>query len=70
MTEEPEHHHHAIGDSLGQEADALINPDADVEVPPAEQMSLVRRLRQPRTILSIAVPLAIIIIAILLNRRI
>ena len=69
MTEEPEHHHHAIGDSLGQEADALINPDADVEVPPAEQMSLVRRLRQPRTILSIAVPLAIIIIAILLNRQ-
>ena len=69
MTEEPEHHHHAIGDPLGQEADALINPDAAVEVPPADQMSLMRRLRQPRTILSIAVPLAIIVIAILLNRQ-
>ena len=69
MTEEPEHHHHAIGDPLGEEADALMNPDAEVEVPPADQMSLMRRLRQPRTILSIVVPLAIIVIAILLNRQ-
>jgi uncharacterized protein (TIRG00374 family) len=68
VTERPEHHVHPIGDSLGQEADALINPEVALEVPPAEQMSLLRRLRQPRTILSIAVPLAIIVVAIVLNR--
>jgi len=68
VTDRPDHHLHPIGDSLGQEADALIHPEAPVEVPPAEQMSLIRRLRQPRTILSIAVPLAIIAIALYLNR--
>jgi len=68
VTEAEEHHHHPIGEPLGQEADALINPDAAVEVPPPDQMSLTRRLRQPKTILSIAVPLAIIVIAIVLNR--
>lgn len=68
MTDQPEHHLHPIGDSLGQEADALIYPDLPVEVPPPEQMSLVRRLRQPKTILSFAVPLVIIVVAILLNR--
>ena len=67
MTEPREHHHHPIGDSLGQEADALIHPDVPVEVPPPEQMSLIRRLRQPRTILSIAVPLAIIAVAVAAN---
>jgi uncharacterized protein (TIRG00374 family) len=67
VTDQSEHHRHRIGDPLGQEADALINPEAPVEVPPADQMSLVRRLRQPRTILSIAVPLAIIVIAVALN---
>jgi len=67
VTDQSEHHRHPIGDPLGQEADALINPEAPVEVPPADQMSLVRRLRQPRTILSIAVPLAIIVIAVALN---
>ena len=69
MTDRPEHHLHPIGDSLGQEADALINPEAPVEVPPAEQMSLIRRLRQPRTMLSIAVPLAVIVIAIVAQPR-
>ncbi|MGA3056662.1 MAG: lysylphosphatidylglycerol synthase transmembrane domain-containing protein [Candidatus Limnocylindrales bacterium] len=69
MTDRPEHHLHPIGDPLGQEADALINPEQPVEVPPAEQMSLVRRLRQPRTMLSIAVPVAIIGIALALNWR-
>ena len=68
MTDQPEHHLHPIGDSLGQEADALINPDLPVEVPPPEQMSLVRRMCQPKTILSFAVPLVIIVVAILLNR--
>ena len=68
MTEQ-EHHHHPIGDPLGQEAEALINPEATTVVPPAEQMSLVRRLREPKTILSIAVPLAVIVIAIFLNRQ-
>ena len=68
MTDQPEHHLHPIGDSLGQEADALINPEEAVEVPPAEQMSLIRRVRQPKTILSIAVPLVIIVVAILLNK--
>ena len=67
MTEPQEHHHHPVGDSLGQEADALIHPDVPVEVPPPEQMSLIRRLRQPRTILSIAVPLAIIAVAVAAN---
>jgi uncharacterized protein (TIRG00374 family) len=66
---EQEHHHHPIGDPLGQEAEALINPEATTVVPPAEQMSLVRRLREPKTILSIAVPLAVIVIAIFLNRQ-
>jgi len=69
VTEHQDHHIHPIGDSLGREADALINPDAAVVVPAADQMSLVRRLREPRTILSIVVPLAIIVIAILLNRQ-
>ena len=67
MTEEQGHHHHPIGDPLGQEAEALINPESPVEIPPAEQMSLIGRLRQPRTILSIAVPVAIIVIAVALN---
>lgn len=68
MIEHDEHHQHPIGESLGQEADALINPDIPVEVPPPEQMSLIRRLRQPRTILSIGVPLAVIVMALYLNR--
>ncbi len=68
MTDRPEHHLHPIGDPLGQEADALINPEATIEVPPAEQMSLVRRLRQPRAMLSIAVPLAVIVVAVVANR--
>jgi uncharacterized protein (TIRG00374 family) len=67
VTEPQEHHHHPVGDSLGQEADALIHPDVPVEVPPPDQMSLLRRLRQPRTILSIAVPLAIIAVAVAAN---
>jgi uncharacterized protein (TIRG00374 family) len=62
-----EHHHHPIGEPLGQEADALINPESPVDLPPAEQMSLVSRLKQPRTIVSIAVPLAVAIIAVALN---
>jgi uncharacterized protein (TIRG00374 family) len=69
VTEPEDHHHHPIGDSLGQEADALIHPDVPVEVPPPEQMSLIRRLREPKTILSIVVPLAIIVIAAFLNRQ-
>ena len=67
MTDQPEHHLHPIGESLGQEADALINPEVPVQVPPPEQMSLIRRLRQPKTILSIAVPLVIIVIAVAFN---
>lgn len=52
MTEHQEYHH-PIGDPLGQEADALFNPEGAVEVPPPGQMSLTRRLREPKTILSI-----------------
>jgi uncharacterized protein (TIRG00374 family) len=63
-----EHHRHPIGEPLAEEAEALLNPETTVDVPPAEQMSLVSRLRQPRTILSIAVPIAILVIAVLLNR--
>ncbi len=69
MTEQ-EHHRHPIGQPLEQEAEALINPDAPAEDQPAEQMSLLRRLRQPRTILSIVVPLVIIAIAVFLNRKV
>ncbi|HEY1169526.1 MAG TPA: lysylphosphatidylglycerol synthase transmembrane domain-containing protein [Candidatus Limnocylindrales bacterium] len=69
MSDEQEHHHHPIGDPLGQEADALINPEEAVEVPPPDQMSLIRRLREPKTILSIVVPLLIIVIAVILNRQ-
>jgi hypothetical protein len=68
LTDQGDRHRHPIGEPLEQEADALLHPEAAVEVPPAEQMSLVRRLRQPRTILSIAVPIAIIAIAVALNR--
>ena len=67
MTDQTEHHRHPIGESLEQEADALIHPEDQIQVPPAEQMSLVRRLRQPRTILSIAVPIVVIAIAVALN---
>jgi uncharacterized protein (TIRG00374 family) len=67
VTDNKEHHQHPIGDSLGQEADALIHPETPVEVPAPEQMSLLGRLRQPRTLLSIAVPLVIIIVAVGLN---
>jgi len=69
VTEQPEHHRHPIGDTLGQEADALVNSEETVEVPAAEQMSLVGRLRQPKTILSIVVPLVIIVIAAGLNHE-
>ena len=68
MTEQ-QHHRHPIGQPLEQEAEALMNPDA-AEDQPAEQMSLLRRLRQPRTILSIVVPLVIIAIAVYLNRAV
>src|SRR5665811_2224723 len=68
VTEQQDRHRHPIGDTLGQEADALINPETTVEVPPAEQMSILRRLREPKTILSIAVPLVIILFALYLNR--
>jgi hypothetical protein len=67
---EQEHHRHPIGQPLEQEAEALINPDAAAEDQPGEQMSLLRRLRQPRTILSIVVPLVIIAIAVYLNRSV
>jgi hypothetical protein len=67
VTEQGDHHHHPIGEPLEQEADALIHPEAQIQIPPAEQMSLLRRLRQPRTILSIAVPIAVIAIAVALN---
>jgi uncharacterized protein (TIRG00374 family) len=69
VTEQQDHHRHPIGDTLGQEADALVNSEETVEVPAAEQMSLVGRLRQPKTILSIVVPLVIIAIAAYLNRE-
>ena len=69
MTEEQGHHRHPIGQPIEQEADALINPDRDTAVPPPDQMSLLRRLREPRTILSIVVPLAIVVIAAFLNQK-
>jgi uncharacterized protein (TIRG00374 family) len=68
VTDQPDHHRHPVGEPLAHEAEALLHPEAVVEVPAAEQMSIVRRLRQPRTVLSIVVPLAIILVAIFLNR--
>ena len=56
-----------MGEALEEEVEALIHPDEPVDVPPPEQMSLLRRLRQPRTILSIAVPLVIIAVAVAAN---
>jgi hypothetical protein len=67
VTNQPEHHRHPVGDPLAEEADALMHPEEVVEVPPPEQMSIVARMRQPRTILSIAVPLVIIIVAVAAN---
>jgi glycosyltransferase 2 family protein len=49
--------------------DVSVPPDADPAeaVPDADQMSLRRRLRQPRTIVSIAIPIAIITVFVALN---
>jgi uncharacterized protein (TIRG00374 family) len=69
VTEQHEHHRHPVGVPLEQEADALINPEVAVNVPAPDQMSLIRRLREPKTILSIAVPLVIIVIAAVLNGK-
>jgi uncharacterized protein (TIRG00374 family) len=69
VTEQHDHHRHPIGEPLEKEAAALINPDGAVDVPPPDQMSLMRRMREPKTILSIVVPLAIIVIAAILNRK-
>ena len=45
-------------------------PAPDVErVPDAEQMSIKRRLRQPRTIISIAIPIAIIAVFVAINGK-
>lgn len=68
MTGQPEHHRHPIGEPLAEEADALIHPETAVEVPPPEQMSIIARIRQPRTILSILVPLVILAVAVWFNR--
>ena len=56
-----------MGDGVADAPDTA--PDAlDVErVPDAEQMSIARRLRQPRTIISIAVPVAIIAVFVAIN---
>lgn len=49
-------------------AAALSVPPRPVEADPdAEQMSLARRLRQPRTIISIAIPIAVIAAFVVLN---
>jgi uncharacterized protein (TIRG00374 family) len=69
LTDQPEHHIHPMGEPLGQEADALINPEAAARIAQPETMSLLARIRQPRTILSIAVPLVIIALAAYLNRQ-
>jgi uncharacterized protein (TIRG00374 family) len=67
VTEHAEHPGHPMGEALEEEVEALIHPDEPVEVPPADQMSLLRRMRQPRTILSIAIPLVVIAVAVALN---
>jgi len=55
----------ATGGPSGPPSDAPSGPDAEVS---PEQLSLSRRLRQPRTIVSIAVPLTIIVIFAWLNQ--
>ena len=68
MTEQTPHHHiHPVGQALEEEAEAMIHPEGVGYVPPAEQMSIVSRLRQPKTLLSITVPLAILIGVVALN---
>jgi uncharacterized protein (TIRG00374 family) len=67
VTDNVDRHLHPMGEALEEEVEALIHPDEPVEVPPPEQMSLLGRMRQPRTILSIAVPLVIIAIAVAAN---
>ena len=54
------------GATTGGPAPTSNGPDPDVS---PEQLSLARRLRQPRTVVSIAVPLAIIVIFVLLNQE-
>jgi hypothetical protein len=60
VTEEQEHHHHPLGDPLGQEADALINPEEAVEVPcPGLQRgaeALLRRGKKMVELSDMAVP--------------
>jgi len=67
VTDQAEHHHNPMVEPLAEEAEALLNPEAAGTPATAEQMSIVRRLRQPRTILSILVPLAIIVVAVAAN---
>jgi len=54
---------------VGDVADEALSsaPMEEERVPDAEQMSLARRLRQPRTIISIAIPLVIIGFFVALN---
>ncbi len=54
--------------SVGTPPERLEGPPGDGEVS-AEQLSIGRRLRQPRTVLSIVVPFAIIAVFVLLNRE-
>ena len=50
----------------GPTSPADVRRDSEIE-PDAEQMSLARRLRQPRTILSIAVPIVVIAVFVTIN---
>lgn len=53
--------------AVSSEAGSAAGMDPGEEVPDAEQMSLARRLRQPRTLISIAVPIFIIAAFVAIN---
>lgn len=62
------HQRHPVGEAVDIEAEALAHPNEQLELPTADQMSLGRRLRQPRTILSLVVPLVVLVVAVVLFR--
>ena len=59
----------AIDDALGRPGPLTLEPTPDITESDVAPVSLARRLRQPRTILSIVVPLGIIAFFLYLNRE-
>ena len=59
---------HALDDAPGPPEPLTLEPVPDIDESDVAPVSLAQRLRQPRTILSIVVPLAIIAFFLYLNR--